>query len=95
MSDLKVDYDVLADSVQTLAVLKSEFDGIKDLRDETSGLWGHRAVRDAMHGFASNMDYNRRKLAEEMAAVGEKLETTLETFREADAELAASFEDES
>ncbi len=58
----------------------------------TSG--GHGGVKDAMHEFASNMDYNRRKLSEQIQTCGEKTTNTLETFRNADAELAKSFDKE-
>lgn len=47
-----------------------------------------------MHEFASNMDYNRRKLTEEIATVGQKMSSTLEAFRKADEELAKSFDKE-
>jgi hypothetical protein len=47
-----------------------------------------------MHEFASNMDYNRRKLSEEIATVGDKMGGTLEAFRTADGELAKSFDEE-
>ena len=94
MSDLKVDYWALEDSVTTLASLTSEFDDIEGRRDDTSGIWGHHSVKDAMHEFASNMDYNRRKLTEEIATVGQKMSSTLEAFRKADEELAKSFDKE-
>jgi hypothetical protein len=94
MSDLKVDYWTLEDSVRTLSGLKSEFDDIEGRRDDTRDIWGHDDVRDAMDGFASNMDYNRRKLSEEIKTVGEKMSGTLEAFRKADEELAKSFDKE-
>lgn len=94
MGDLKVDYYRLQDSVTTLSRLKSEFDDIEGRRDDTRDIWGHDAVRSAMHEFASNMDYNRRKLSEEIQTVGEKMAGTIEAFQEADAKLAASFDQE-
>lgn len=94
MSDLKVDYWTLEDSATTLRTLKSEFDDIEGRRDDSAGFWGHDAVRDAMHEFASNMDYNRRKLSEEIQTVGEKMEGTLEAFRAAEEELAKAFDEE-
>jgi hypothetical protein len=94
VSDLKVDYWALEDSVSTLSSLKSEFDDIEDRRDDTSGAWGHDAVKDAMHEFASNMDYNRGKLSDEIKTVGEKMSGTIDAFREADAKLAESFDKE-
>jgi uncharacterized protein YukE len=94
MSDLKVDYAALEDSVQTLSQLKSEFDGIEGRTDDTGDIWGHDAVKSAMDEFSGNMDYNRRKLTEEIEATGAKMQNTLETFRDVDAKLAESFDKE-
>lgn len=93
-ANLKVDYYTLADSARTLSDLKSEFDGIKDRTGDTSRIWGHDSVADAMAEFSGNMDYNRGKLSEEIDVTGQKMADTLETFRELDAELAASFDEE-
>ncbi len=95
MADLKVDADALQASVTTLGQLRSEFDDIENRRDETGNIWGHGSVRDAMHEFASNMDYNRGKLSEQIAEVGAKVESTLQTFSEMEDELARSFDQES
>ncbi len=94
MSDLKVDYYALEDSVKTLSNLKSEFDGIESRAHDTGGIWGHDAVKSAMDEFSGNMDYNRRKLTEEIGATGEKMQSTLDTFRDVDAKLAESFDKE-
>jgi len=51
-------------------------------------------VRDAMHEFASNMDYNRRKMSEEIQVTGQKMQDTLDAFREVDAALAKQFDEE-
>lgn len=92
--DLKVDFWALEDSETTLAALKSEFDGIKDHNDENSSIWGHSSVADAMSEFAGNMDHNREKLSEEIEVTGQKMGDTLAAFRDTDAELAASFDEE-
>lgn len=95
MADLKVDADFLQSSVTTLGQLKSEFDDIENRRDDTRDIWGTDRVRDAMHEFASNMDYNRGKLSEQIAEVGAKVEGTLQAFSEMEDELARSFDQES
>lgn len=94
-ADLKVDYLILESSETELKTLKTEFDEIENRRDDTRDIWGHDSVRSAMHEFASNMDYNRGKLSEKLQTVGEKITSTLETFRDADSELAKSFDEES
>ena len=93
MSDLRVDYYALEDSERALSSLKSEFDGIEKRHSESSHIYGHDGVKDAMGEFSGNMDYNRRKLSEKIQTVGEKVSNTLETFRSADAELAKSFDE--
>lgn len=92
MSDLKVDFWALKDTVRVLGNLKSEFDDLDDRRDETRNIWGHNAVKGAMDGFASNMNHHRKDLSEEMKGVQGKAQLTLETFREAEEELAKSFD---
>lgn len=94
MSDLKVDYDDLEYSHHTLKALQSEFDALKDRADDTGGLWGHDEVRSAMGEFSGNWDYHRRKLSEQIGEVGEKVDSTLETFRTSDENLARSFDKE-
>jgi uncharacterized protein YukE len=94
MSDLKVDYYALEDSETALRSLKSEFDNIEKRHDESKHIYGHNGVKDAMGEFSGNMDYNRRKLSEQIQTVGEKVSNTLETFRSADAELAKSFDEQ-
>ena len=89
MADLKVDIAVLQASERTLRRLKAEFDGIEDRRDDTRNIWGHDGLREAMHEFASNMDHHRKELSEKIQQTGEKIATTIETFREADEKLEA------
>jgi phage-related tail protein len=92
MTDLKVDYDVLDASTQTLETLKSDFDNIERRRDTTDGYWGHDDVTDAMDEFASNMDHHRKDLSKEISEVHKKLEATVKTFREADQKLKDELE---
>jgi len=92
MSDLIVDAGVLEDSQQALTVLKSEFDSIENRRNDTERIWGHDGLRDAMHEFASNWDHHRDELSQKIQDNGEKVATTLETWREADQKLADELE---
>lgn len=92
MTDLKVDYAVLEDSVSTLGSLRTAFDEIKTRGDDTEDLWGHHEIRDAMDEFSSNMDHHREELSNEIGDVGEKLEMTLQTFRDADQKLKDDLE---
>lgn len=94
MSDLKLDYYALEDSVRALGSIKSELDGIEARTDASASVWGHDAVKDAMHEFSHNMDYNRRKVTEKVQETGEKMESTLEAFRKVEADLCKSFDKE-
>lgn len=94
MSDLKVDYYALEDSGKALGGLKTEFDGIEGRTDDTGSFWGSDDVKGAMDEFSGNMDYNRRKLTEEIESVAGKMASTLEAFRGTDKELAKSFDEE-
>lgn len=93
-ADLKVDYYRLEDSERVLQNLKSEFDNIEANTSDSVDVWSHDTVRDAMSEFAGNMDYNRKKLSQKIADCGEKISTTLQTFRDADQDLADSFDKE-
>lgn len=94
MSDLRVDYYRLEDSERVLGSLKTEFDGIEEDVSGGTATWSHPDVVDAMDDFAGNMDYNRKKLSEKLQDCREKTTATLEAFRDADAELARSFDEE-
>lgn len=93
-ADLKVDYYRLEDSERVLKQLKDDFDNIKDDTSNSVDVWSHRKVADAMGDFQGNMDYNRKKLSEKIADCGDKIATTLQTFRDADQDLADSFDEE-
>jgi uncharacterized protein YukE len=92
MSDLRVDYYRLQNSVRDLATLKSEFDDLEARRDRSEEIWGHGGVRDAMDEVASNWKESRKKLSGRIEGVGEKLENVLTTFQKTDADLATSFD---
>lgn len=92
--DLKVDYYRLEDSEKVLTDLKAEFDNIEDNTSGSTDVWSHDKVRDAMDEFSGNMDYNRKKLSQKISECGDKIATTLQTFRDADQDLADSFDKE-
>ena len=88
MSDLEVDYDLLHDSEQTLAYLKSEFDGLKNRTGDLKSALRQHDLESAMDEFSGNMDYNKGKLSEEMQTVGKQFHDTLQAFADADKKLA-------
>ncbi|MGL5810520.1 MAG: hypothetical protein ACRCYQ_11295 [Nocardioides sp.] len=88
MSDLIVSASTLEDSQRALTALKSEFDSIENRRQDTERVWGHDGLRNAMGEFASNWDHHRDALSQKIQDNGEKVATTLDTWREADQKLA-------
>lgn len=92
--DLKVDYYALEDSVSQLGSIKSSLEGLEGKTKATEGEWGHHKISDAMDEFSGNMDYNRGKLVDEVTAMGEMAEGTLEAFRKVESELASAFDKE-
>jgi hypothetical protein len=89
MSDLLVDYAALDYSRTTLASLKSELDTIQDRADMSRDVLSHPSVQSAMREFGGNMDYNRKKLSERLEECGRLVESTIETFTDADTKLAS------
>ncbi len=88
MADLKVDYEELETSRSTVEKLKSEFDGLPHRVSGYDDSWGDGGIKDAMHKFATNWDYRRGLLSEDMTEFGEKVTSCLETFTQADEALA-------
>lgn len=94
MGDLQVDYYQLKNGSKVAGDLKAEFDGIEDNVSGSLDVWSHDAVRDALGDFAGNMDYNRKKLSQKLEDCKGKMDATLQAFRDADQELADSFDQE-
>jgi hypothetical protein len=86
MTDLLVDFTTLEDSHRAAQTLKSEFDGLPH-RVGDGAHWGHHDVHDAMHEFGTNWDYHRKILSGKIGEAGEKIESCLTTFRDADQQL--------
>lgn len=89
MTDLLVDYAALDYSRTTLARLKSELDHIEERADLPRDVLSHPSVQGAMREFAGNMDYNRKKLSERLEQCGTLVESTIDTFTDADTKLAS------
>jgi len=85
MGDLEVDFEVLEDSHRTAASLKKEFDGLPDAVKGVA--WGRSSIADAMDTFGNNWSYHREILSDKLGEVGEKIESCLTTFRDADRQL--------
>lgn len=92
MSDLKVQYDTLQDSQHSLETVKGEFEHCTERRERAADAWGSSAIGDAMHDFTDNWDRHRKKLVGSILALQEMTGACIDTFRAADAQLAAAFD---
>jgi hypothetical protein len=88
--DLCVDYSLLEEASKSLSSLISEFDNIKAQEGAYDGALGSGNIASAMDSFAGNWDYHRRKLTENMQAVGELIDNTMKSFQQADQKLKDS-----
>jgi hypothetical protein len=87
MSDLVVDFTTLEESHSTAMTLKADFDGLPHNYDDYKDAWGKDNIRGAMDNFSNNWDYHRAVLSDKINEVGEKIESCLETFKDADQQL--------
>lgn len=88
MTDLCVDYATLERGAAKLAGLKRAFNDLPHTVAEQSSDWGSRDIAGAMQDFGTNWDYRRGTLTEQIDTVGQKIEGSVQAFREADAKLA-------
>jgi hypothetical protein len=85
VSDLKVDFETLEASHSTAETLKSEFDDLPHRVGDVA--WGADTIDGAMHVFGTNWSYHREVLSGKIQEVGEKIESCIETFHDADQKL--------
>ena len=88
MTDLCVDYAALERGAEKLAGLKRAFSDLPHTVSEQSSDWGSRDIAGAMQDFATNWDYRRGTLTEQIETVGQKIEGSVQAFRDVDAKLA-------
>lgn len=88
MDRLVVDYTTLEACGSTAKQIKGGFEDLPSRVGDTSGVWGHHRIADAMHTFGSNWGYHREVLAEEIGEVGDKAEKCLQAFEDGEKKLA-------
>ncbi|MFI9616974.1 hypothetical protein ACIHCM_35800 [Streptomyces sp. NPDC052023] len=89
-SDLQVDHDMLSWSAKQLAQLRREFQGLEEWKQDIKALLGDSRVQHAMGDFVDNWDKNRKRLVEEIEAVGKMVKTTSDAFKGLDEKLATA-----
>ena len=88
MSDLRVDYETLAQCAATAKQVKGGFEDLPSRVGDTGDCWGHGGIAGAMHTFGTNWGYHRKVLGDEIEKTGEKIEKCLQAFEDADRKLA-------
>jgi len=87
MTDLRVSYDRLEESVRNLKVIHHELEDTKHHQKDISECLGSGQMKHAMHDFAGNWNYHRNKLLEKIESMGELAEKTMEAFQDVDEKL--------
>ena len=88
MADLKVAFDLLESTEQTMTSLTSEFKNIKTSTGDYNGALGSGDIAGAMGSFSGNWDYHRDKLTGSMQALGQMITESKKQFHETDDKLA-------
>lgn len=86
--ELKVDFENLIESESRLGRLYDDFDTMIDRNNNTSDIWGHRTMRNAVDEATTNMGKNRDDILARLEAVQGMVTNTIDNFEEADQELA-------
>lgn len=90
MSDLQIDFGVLAAMHQSLVAVAQRFEALEDQTAADVRVWGGSHVRSAMEEFSGNWKVHRGKLTEDVRKLGERCAATVEVFRDVDAGLGRS-----
>lgn len=92
MSDLKIDYDLLSDTITSLSSIHRELGGLEARVGDADDVWGSDEIADRMSDFGGNWSYHRGKLMGAVEATGQMCQGALDGFRSTDAGLARSFD---
>jgi hypothetical protein len=88
MPDLKVDYQALSFTHQTLGGLVSQFKDIQTQQARYDWAMGSGDVAGAMDNFAGNWNYHRQQLINSMNDLDSMVVAALEQFPKTDNQLA-------
>jgi uncharacterized phage infection (PIP) family protein YhgE len=87
MSDLRVDYQLLASIHSTLNGLTWDFENIEDQASAYDSAYGSGAITAAMGGFSGNWTYHRKKLLGTMQNLSRMVAETAQQFQQTDNQL--------
>lgn len=87
-SDLIVNVDLLVESETRLKGIKKELENLDDRKDDMRPYWGSSKIADVMGDFVDNWDDYRKKMLENVDALGGRVKATIDGFTGLEAELA-------
>jgi hypothetical protein len=90
MADLKVDYQALSFTHQTLGGLASQFQNIQTQQSHYDWAMGSGDVAGAMDNFAGNWTYHRNQLISSINDLDSMVAAALEQFPKTDSQLTKS-----
>ncbi len=88
MSDLRLDFERLADARDRLASVISEFEGARSIHAGLPEATGHYRLQFAVADFRDAWSVRREQLTDEITAVREAVVAIHDTFQALDADLA-------
>lgn len=91
MADLKVTATALEEGSEQLKAIVHEFENMKELWAD-GDVWGHKTLKSAMNAFDDKWWVKRAKLQEHLEDLQSKMEQSVETWNETEAELEKSLE---
>jgi conjugal transfer/entry exclusion protein len=89
MSDLRVDYQLLASIHGTLNGLVWEFQNIEDQAGAYDSAYGSGVITAAMGSFSGNWSNHRKTLLGRMQALDQMVAATAQEFHQTDSQLAS------
>ena len=91
MADVIVTSEALEDGAKEIKSIVHEFENMRELWDD-GDIWGHSTVKGAMGDFVEKWWVKRAKLQEHLEDLQSKMESSAETWNDAESELEKSLE---
>ncbi|MFT4136587.1 hypothetical protein [Microbacterium sp.] len=94
MADLRIDTERVRSIATGVTGIAREFEGANVHSDSIADAVGHEGLAAAIRSFAHSWDDTRKDMTESIRGHGEATAAIAETFEQADAELAAAFDEQ-
>jgi uncharacterized protein YukE len=93
MDKLKIDTEVLRESVRALDLVDSEFTDANNNSDALADAVGHNELADRVRNFAHNWDHRRKEMIEAIESLRKILTEGADTIEQTDQKLASNLTD--